>query len=173
MKKDARPRTWHRTAMVLAGIFLVDLGYSGQGLFSLLIALVGLLLFATGALLSLNRGDRPLARSRGLRAATYLILGVATYATMQFHLATGTRHAASVIAACEAYKTRHGVFPTTLQQLVPEFLPAVPPAKYTIAYGDFTYWASSDKAHTLMYVTMAPFGRRLYHFEQGIWSQLD
>jgi hypothetical protein len=56
---------------------------------------------------------------------------------------------------------------------VPEFLPAVPRAKYTLAYGEFTYWASSEKDHTLMYVALPPFGRRLYHFEQGVWTQLD
>jgi hypothetical protein len=173
MSKDAQPRSWHRTAVVLAGIFLVDLGYSGQGLSSLLVAFVGLVLLTVGALWAFFRGARPLARSRGLRASAYLILGAATVATTQFHLATAQHHAATVIEACQAYKTRHGMLPSTLQQLVPEFLPAVPRAKYTLAWSNFTYSAPSDTSHTLMYVALPPFGRRVYHFEQAQWTQFD
>ena len=172
MSKDAQPRTWRRTALVLTGLFLVDQTFSGQGLFSFAVAVGGLVLLTGGALWSLVRGTRPLARSRGLRASAYLLLGVATFAATRLHLATAEHHAADVISACQAYKMQYGVFPATLQQLVPEFLPAVPRAKYTLAYGEFTYWASSE-AHTLMYVAPPPFGRRLYHFEQAVWTQVD
>ena len=132
-----------------------------------------MVVLTVGALRSLTRGLRPLARSRGLRASAYLVLGVAAFSAARFHLATAEHHSADVIAACQAYRVRHGMFPATLQQLVPEFLPSVPRAKYTLAYGEFTYWASSADAHTLMYVALPPFGRRLYHFEQGTWTQLD
>ena len=115
----------------------------------------------------------PGALSRARRASAYLVLGVATFAGIQFHLATAEHHSADVIAACKAYQVRHGMLPATLQQLVPEFLPAVPRAKYTLAYGEFLYWASSPNAHTLMYYALPPFGRRLYHFEEGVWTQLD
>ena len=81
--------------------------------------------------------------------------------------------AAQVIEACRAYQARHGKLPDRLQELVPEFLPAVPPAKYTLSYGEFTYLTSGDQSHTLMYVALPPFGRRLYHFEETRWSQLD
>jgi hypothetical protein len=170
---DSQPRASHRTAVVLALLFIVDLGYSGQGLFSLAVAAGGLVLLTAGALWSLARGIRGQASSRARRARAYLLLGVAAFAAIQFHQATAQHHAAEVIAACQAYKVRHGIFPAALQQLVPEFLPAVPRAKYTLAYGEFTYWASSEKDHTLMYVALPPFGRRLYHFEQGVWTQLD
>ena len=45
--------------------------------------------------------------------------------------------------------------------------------KYTIAFGEFTYAASDEKRHTLMYVSLPPFGRRIYNFEDGQWHQLD
>lgn len=171
--KDTQPRTWRRTAVVLAIIFLFDLGYSGQGIFSLAVAAIGLILLTVGALWSLLQGKRPLARSRALRASAYLVFGIAAYNAVQFHQATAQHHAADIIAACEGYKIRHGMLPTTLQQLVPEFLPAVPRAKYTMAYGDFTYVVASETAHTLMYISLPPFGRRAYHFEQAVWSQFD
>jgi hypothetical protein len=173
MSHKDQPPTWHRTAIVLTALFVLDLGYSGQGLFSIAVAAGGLIVLTVGALWSLTRGMRPLALSRGLRASAYLLLGVAAFAATRFHLATAEHHSADVIAACRAYQVRHGALPSTLQQLVPEFLPAVPRAKYTLAYGTFTYSASSEKEHTLMYVALPPFGRRFYHFEQGVWTQLD
>ena len=108
-----------------------------------------------------------------MRAGLYLLLGVATAATMRFHTATAQNHAAQVIEACRAYQARRGVLPDRLEELVPEFLPAVPRAKYTLQWGEFTYWASEKESHTLMYVAFPPFGRRLYHFEEARWSQLD
>jgi hypothetical protein len=96
--KAAQPPRTGRTAAALAGLFLFDLGYAGQGFFS--------------------------------------------------------------------------VLPDRLEQLVPEFLPAVPRAKYTFAWGEFTY-STSAKDHTLMYVVIPPFGRLFYHFEEARWTQLD
>ena len=162
-----------RTSAALAVLFLLDLGYSGQGLFSLAVAVFGLALLAGGALWSGLRGAPALARSRALRAALYLLLGVATLATTRLHVATAESRAAIVIDACRAFERAHGVLPDRLEDLVPEFLPAVPRAKYTLAWGEFTYSASEPRRHTLMYVTLPPFGRRIYHFENARWSQLD
>jgi hypothetical protein len=163
-----------RTAAALSVLFLADLGFAGQGLLSLLVACVGLGLLASGALWAVVRGGAaPLVRSRVLRAGMYLLLGVATVAAMQFHSATARNHAAQVIDACRAYQARHGMLPDRLEELVPEFLPAVPRAKYTLQWGEFTYWTSEKKSHTLMYVALPPFGRRVYHFEEARWSQLD
>src|ERR1019366_1792856 len=68
-----------RTAAVLAVIFLADLGFAGQGLFSLLVAAVGLVLLTCGALWAAVRGQGgPLVRSRATRAGMYLLLGIAT-----------------------------------------------------------------------------------------------
>ena len=163
-----------RTAAVLTILFLADLGFAGQGLFSLLVAVLGVALMTIKALWAAVRGgSRELIRSRTLRAGMYLLLGVATVATMRFHTATAQNHAEHVIAACRAYQAQHGKLPDRLAELVPEFLPAVPKAKYTAQWGEFSYWASDNQTHTLMYVALPPFGRRLYHFEQARWSQLD
>jgi hypothetical protein len=175
MVGDAQPPRLLRTTVALALLFLADLGYSGQGLFSLLVAGGGLGLLTMGALWAAIRGAAPrlLARSRAMRAGVFLLLGVATVATQRFHTATAQNHAAQIIEACRAYQTRRGKLPDRLEELVPEFLPAVPRAKYTLQWGEFTYWASENRSHTLMYVAFPPFGRRLYHFEEARWSQLD
>ena len=174
MGKEAQLPSLARTARALAVLFLADLGFAGQGLLSLFVAGVGLSLLTSAALWAAIRGGAtPLVRSRAMRAGMYLLLGIATVATTQFHMATAQNHAAQVIQACRAYQARHGMLPDRLEELVPEFLPRVPRAKYTLQWGEFTYLTSGKESHTLMYVALPPFGRRLYHFEAARWSQLD
>jgi hypothetical protein len=161
-----------RTALMLGLLFLVDLGYMGQGLFSLLVAVVGLTILLLRSMWSLIRGQRPLAGSRAARAALYLLLGAATLGAMRFHARTARVNADRVIEACRSYERAHGKLPERLQDLVPAFLPAVPRAKYTGMYGEFTYLSSATD-HRLLYVALPPFGRRLYHFEADRWGQLN
>jgi hypothetical protein len=162
-----------RTAVALGVLFLLDLGFSGQGLLSLFVAACGVVLSTVGALWSAARGAAPLARSRALRATMYLVLGLATFGALRFHAATAETQAARVIDACRAFEARHGTLPDRLEELVPEFLPAVPRAKYTLQWGEFTYLTSGEKHHSLMYVAVPPFGRRFYHFEEAKWTELD
>jgi len=169
---EARRSRRLRTVLILGGLFLFDLGYSGQGLISMLVAVSGFAFLTMRALWSWFRGTG-VARSRALRAGMYLFLGAATFATMRFHTTTAETHAARVIEACRAFESRRGNLPDRLEELVPEFLPAVPRAKYTLAWGAFTYSTSGRTHHTLMYVTLPPFGRRIYNFEAARWSQLD
>ena len=168
----ARVPPARRTALVLGALFLVDLGFMGQGIFSLLVAVAGVIVLALAATWSLVRGQRRLAANRAGRAALYVLLGVATMGALRFHASMARTNAARVIEACRSYQARRGSYPERLEALVPEFLPAVPRAKYTLAFGEFTYW-SNPTAHTLIYVALPPFGRRLYHFEEDRWGQLD
>jgi len=162
----------NRTALLLGLLALVDLGFMGQGILSLLIAVVGLALLMLGSLWSIIRGQRARAGNRAARAALYLLLGAVTLGVLRFHSDTARAQATRVIEACRAYETTHGKLPERLQNLVPGFLPAVPRAKYTFVFGEFDYW-SSPAGHTLVYVATPPFGRRLYHFEEDRWGQLD
>ncbi len=161
-----------RTAFLLGALFLVDLGFMGQGLVSLLIAALGVLLLPLGTLVSIIRQQRPRAANRATRAAIYLVLGAATLGTLRFHARVAATNAARLIAACQAYQAKHGQYPKQLEDLVPGHLPSVPRAKYVMAFGQFSYWATPE-SHTLLYVALPPSGRRLYHFEEARWSRLD
>ncbi len=162
-----------RTAVILGLLFLFDLGYAGQGIFSILVAAGGLLLLSVGAIWSAARREAPRARSRALRASLYLVLGIAAYFTATVHRVTAERRADRVIEACRAFEARRGGLPARLDELVPEFLPAVPKAKLTLAYNTFSYSSFDAGSHTLMYTTLPPFGRRTYHFESRRWSLSD
>lgn len=165
-----------RTVVALTLLFLADALAVGQGLVSLLTALAGLALLLAGALWAGLRRRGALARSRALRAALYLGLGLATVAALRFHTATANANAVTVIAACQRFRAAHGRFPERLEELAPAQLPRVPRARYTLLWGEFGYWSTGSPeapAHVLVYTALPPFGRRTYDLERGAWGRLD
>jgi hypothetical protein len=159
--------------VVLAAIYFYDAIWAGQGMISLVVGLVGVLLGAA-ALWSALRGDRALMRSRLIRCGMCLIVAAVAVVTVRWHAATAAGRAENVIAAVRRYESAHGALPPDLTALVPEHLPSIPRAKRTMRWNEFTYQAaSSGESHTLMYVAFPPFGRLLYSFEQDEWTQLD
>jgi hypothetical protein len=85
-----------------------------------------------------------------------------------------------VIFAVKQYKAKYQRYPETLQTMVPEFLFSVPVAKYSLLYNDFKYWRKDYKIDeqlhevaTLLYVTLPPFGRPVFYFEEDRWGYID
>ena len=165
-------RPLRRTALVLSLLFVADIGFAGQGILPLFVAAAGVVLLSAGAIWAFAFGRMRVARRRIARAGIYFLLGVATSATVRVYASTAQAHATQLIHACHAYKAKYGGFPDRLQELVPEFLPSVPRAKYVLVWGEFTYW-SSPTSHTLMYTSLPPFMRRLYNLEHDTWSQIE
>jgi hypothetical protein len=84
------------------------------------------------------------------------------------------KSAEQIIAASRAFEQRHGRLPATLEELVPEFLPAVPPAKYSGPHFGFVYDVGPDSGrHVLSWTEHIPFGRPFYVFEEDRWGYLD
>ncbi|WP_237077514.1 STAS domain-containing protein [Myxococcus xanthus] len=86
------------------------------------------------------------------------------------------RNAETLIAACRAYQARHGQLPDTLEQLVPEFLPQLPPARFSGPHFGFTYDVSGPadaRRHVLGWTDRIPFGRPYFVFEEERWGYLD
>jgi len=86
------------------------------------------------------------------------------------------RNAEVLIAACRAYQAKHGRLPGSLEQLVPDFLPELPPAKFSDPLFGFTYDVSGPEEaprHVLGWTDSVPFGRPFYVFEEDRWGYLD
>lgn len=168
-----RPKPPWRTAAALAGLFVVDLVGTGAGFFAMFTAFIGGSVLAFGTLWALIRNHGGTARTRALKFAMYMLLGGATIATLRFHTSTAETAADRVIEGCRSYEADRGELPGQLSDLVPGYLDAIPVAKLTLMYGNFTYWSEPSDTHTLEYVVVPPFGRRLYNFENDAWSTLD
>ncbi|NVJ23102.1 hypothetical protein HUW62_17925 [Myxococcus sp. AM011] len=82
------------------------------------------------------------------------------------------RNAERLITACRAFQTRHGQLPQALTELVPAFLPELPPAKYSGPHFGFTYDVGPGR-HVLGWTERIPFGRPFYVFEEDRWGYLD
>jgi hypothetical protein len=81
-------------------------------------------------------------------------------------------NAEKIIAACEKFRAGNGRFPNTLDELVPEYMPFVPRAKYSLEFDKYQY-ISSDGHAILLWVDLPPFGRPTYDFEDRRWGYLD
>jgi hypothetical protein len=81
--------------------------------------------------------------------------------------------AESVASAVHAFQTKYGRYPQRLDDLVPEFLPTVPRAKYTLSFGEFRYFVSTNGIPRLQFTDFPPFGRPTYSFESNSWRYVD
>lgn len=115
------------------------------------------------------RGQR---KARLLRYALYMAAAVLAFGVKMFNTSLAHDRAEAIIAAAEQFKTKKGAYPERLEQLVPEFMPAIPGAKIVISDFGFKYTAT-PQSHEIMYVGMPPYGRRIYSFEQRSWRSMD
>lgn len=80
-------------------------------------------------------------------------------------------NAPRIIAACEGFQAANGRFPKSLDELVPQYLPSVPRAKYCWAYGEFDY--SNYEQPILVWYIVPPYARRIYDFEAPEWRFIE
>jgi hypothetical protein len=164
------PRALRRNIIVAACIFVFDGLILGQGVIGVFVFLVAFLGGTIRILSAVRRKDRILVRFHAARTGVYFLMAVAIVATIYVNNRIARHQADRVIAACRQFETKYHRFPDRLQELVPEFLPGIPRAKYTLLYGDFSYLVSSEKEHHLYYVAFPPFARVMYAFESDRWS---
>ena len=90
-----------------------------------------------------------------------------------FQRGVADANARRVVAACEAYHAAHGDFPRKLDELVPEFLDSVPPAKYCLGPPSLFFYAYNQGRPAFFWQVVPPHGRRTYDFESRRWGHLD
>jgi hypothetical protein len=157
-----------RGTLVCAGVLLgADIVVVGSFLFSILVGPIWLLVAVAKAIF--RRTDwRVSVATVAIPVITLaLIFG---NALLQSRMARA--NADKIIDAATRYKATAGSFPKTLDMLVPKYLDSVPPAKYALTFGEFMYTEFKGE-HTLMWVSVPPFGRPYYKFEQARWGYLD
>jgi hypothetical protein len=110
-----------------------------------------------------------------VKASLYLLTAVLIFVSLAVQNRMADRRAVAIGKACLAYRSKYNHYPKTLDELVPEFMSSVPPAKYTLgASSSFFYIPGfDDREPMLFYEAIPPFGRRFYHMETGAWGFLD
>ena len=82
------------------------------------------------------------------------------------------RRAEKVVAAIQAYRTKNNQLPDSLNQLVPDYIPKIPLAKFTFTFNSFVY-SNIDSKASLGYTAIPPFGRPTFVFNRNEWIYLD
>jgi hypothetical protein len=164
-------RAFRTTILLAVGLFVNDAFVLNQGILAIFIVLLTLFVFLPRALWAL-RTSRALYLERLTRAGIYLLAAVAVFVANGLQNRMADRRAIELGKACLAYHARYQHYPQHLEELVPEFLPSVPVAKYTLG-GFFHYYRPTSGEPMLYYEALPPFGRRFYHMETGGWGYLD
>ena len=162
-----------KTVITASCLFILDAFVMNQGAIALILILLFFFVFLPRALWV--RKDKPLANTRAARALIYLLAAIAVFAINALQNQLADHRAIALGKACMAYHAKYGHYPGRLDDLAPEFISAVPLAKYTLSSSSqFTYFRREDgKEPMLYYEAMPPFGRRFYHMETGGWGYLD
>jgi len=147
-----------------------DAFFYGQGLFSIILCVAGVLYFLPRAIAARQDGAR--FKLRLSKAAISFVAGFAALGIIVYGNVIARERAEELIVAVEQFYAKHGRYPERLEQVVPEFISAIPRAKYVVVADKFSYSVSGSR-HSLMYVVMPPFGRRIYTFEDRKWTSVD
>ena len=157
-----------RTSLIGAALLLAfDAVISGSFLLSMLVCPFWFLVSLAKNIIRRSGWRVTLARIAIPALTLALVLG---NAAVQSRIARA--NADRIIKACEQFTAANGGYPTNLDELLPRYLRSVPRAKYSVAFGDFSYW-SLEGRHGLMWIAVPPFGRRIYRFEHRKWGSLD
>lgn len=160
------PFRWLKPALLSLLLVVLD----EQGVIA---GLVGLLLLTVYLPRSFMQRFQPCRRERLIRFGIYMAAVLVVFGLRMFNTSLAQQRAHAIIRAVDAYKLKTGGYPDRLEQLVPAYLPKVPhKAKLTMMDAGFRY-SSRDGSHSLSYVSLPPFGRRIYTFETASWDRLD
>jgi hypothetical protein len=122
--------------LLAAGLLLFDVGFEGFYGFSLLICPLWFLISVVKNVVWPNGCGIAIFRI-SIPALTLAIAMANGHLQWQVSNANAER----VVKACEEFQYANGRFPKALDELVPKYLPSVPPAKHCLS-GNFWYFNS-------------------------------
>lgn len=101
-----------------------------------------------------------------LKGLIYLAAILAIGGTMHFHKIIADHNGAKIVTAIEAYHRAHGTHPENLEELVPEYLEAIPRPSWRLMAGKFHY-LNNEKVTTLTWYTLPPTVSETHDFRTG------
>ena len=165
-------RKYFRSIFISILIYFVDALVYSQGGLALITLVVVALVMLPKILMALLKKNRKLCGERIVRAGIYLFMAAMVLVTVALNNRLAFSRAEKIIQACDDYRLEYRRYPDGLEELAPEFIPRIPPAKFSLAYSNFIY-ISGENRHLLVYYAIPPFGRRVYNLESASWSYLD
>jgi len=159
-----------KTIIIAFSLFIVDAFILNQGGIALFILIIVLPFMAVRTIK--KRKDSIELKKRLIAMGIYAVMIVLVFASNHLNNVIAKIRAEAIIEACEKYMVKNSVYPSELSLLVPNFLKEIPNAKYIFISNQFKYIASNDR-HSLMFISMPPFGRYYYIMEEKKWKYID
>lgn len=159
--EESRRKTPRYTVTTAACLVIVDTFIFGSPTLAILTLAAVVFWMKPRALTALKRKE--LFEHRSIQLAVCAVVVVASLSAYSVNNHLATDRADEVISAVDKFHSRHQHYPTSLRELVPEYVKEIPRAKYTLLFGSF-YYSDSEGKPNLMYYGWPPFERRNYRF---------
>jgi hypothetical protein len=167
---------WHLIAAAIIALcfYILDVWVWFLPIASLFVSLLILPCFLIATILCLFRRCRTLA-FKVLGCLGILFLGIlAVGLTNQICNNLAKHRAVQLGDACLAYRAKYNRYPKRLENLVPEFISSVPPARTGILGEEGFFYAPNETSQPFIYYTcLPPFGHCYYYVESRYWRFLD
>lgn len=167
VKSPYQPKILWAALGLATFLFVLDGLYIQQPVISF-IALVVVVVKAARALKHHRWALHRRAQLKNL--ALYTVAVVLSIGLFYINMGISRDRSMALVSAIEAYRLAEGTYPKSLAQLVPKYIEQVPKSKLGFGLNDFHY---TPQPATLMYVSVPPFGRPYYVFEEKTWKYMD
>jgi len=147
-----------RIHLIVASLLVIEELVVGTG-----IGCVAILVGA--ALLIVYFAGRRKSRGQFVLAAVYALTGISSFVVIQTNWRIAEARSQPIITACKQFHAKYQRYPEELRELVPEFIPAVPHAGYTLISRRFYYFPSRPAiGFAVMFHGIAS-----YDFQENKW----
>ena len=163
-------KTLRKTLIIAICLFLIDALFLNQGIIAA-IALLVLFFWLIPKSIFLWLKKRSV-KPQLYKCLIYFLMAIFILGANYLNNQLATSRANQIIAAVEKFKIVNHRYPKKLAELAPEYIEAIPAAKYTLFANGFFYSNRDDHAF-IGYVVLPPFGRRIYDFNSKKWGQID
>ena len=112
---------------------------------------------------SFNSEFAPVRIQRLRNLAVYLSAAVLVGAVHAHRIDIAQSRGEALVSAIQSFRAESGTYPGSLKELVPKYIDRV----HVAVYGGFYYSNDAQAGPLFFYVTLPPFGRRGYCFEEA------
>ena len=163
MQKNLSVPTMGSSLIKAALLFILDGLFFQQGVITFIAAIICIPRF----FYAVFKKDRESMKREGV----FILAVILVFSFIILNNYIAKYRTEKLITVCNEYKDKQGHYPERLEDLVPEYYPRVPSAKFGI-WGQYLY-SSYEGKHSIMYVAFPPFGRPRFKLEENQWGFLD
>jgi hypothetical protein len=150
--------------------FVLDALIINQGVISLFLILIIILWWLPKSALKKYKKQNP--KEELAKVLIYGFTVIAVFTSNSINNKIAQDRANDLVLVIENFHQVTGIYPKSLNDLVPSYLPKVPKAKYTLGFNSFKY-INYEGSISLFYHAIPPFERPTYVFDRKEWIYLD